>query len=186
MSIVQQSPIPSLFAIITVASLAPLLRGQTASDRIDELDEYWAVAAETVRKGDFEGYRKTFHLDAVLVSEIAGTSYPIARAFERWKEGFEDTKHGKIKANVEFRFSKRIGDGNSARNGHLSLQHNRSKWQSDMGNHPLPSVAGEKRRTVASRYGTAQIAGHKRRVACARKEEVHFAVILGSDSERRM
>ncbi|HBE67276.1 MAG TPA: hypothetical protein DDW52_03915 [Planctomycetaceae bacterium] len=92
----------------------PLKSVSASSQRTNELDVYWAAAAETVRSGDFEEYRKTFHRDAVLVSEIAGTSYPIAKAFERWKEGFEETKRGKLKANVEFRFSKRIGDSVTA------------------------------------------------------------------------
>ncbi len=42
------------------------------------------------------------------------TSQPLATALERWKPGFDDTKAGRAKASVEFRFSQRLGDGTTA------------------------------------------------------------------------
>ncbi len=39
---------------------------------------------------------------------ISGNSYPISDALDGWKQGFEDTKAGKMKASVEFRFSERF------------------------------------------------------------------------------
>ena len=36
------------------------------SARLNGLDAYWREAARTVREGDFEGYKATYHPDAVL------------------------------------------------------------------------------------------------------------------------
>ena len=41
-------------------------------------------------------------------------SVPIAQALAAWKAGFVDTKAGKSKADVRFRFSKRVGDSTTA------------------------------------------------------------------------
>lgn len=101
-------------SVLTLTFLASPSNAESLPDRVGELDNYWAAAAETVAAGDIKAYRKTFHQDAVLVSEISGTCYPIAQAFERWQAGFEETKTGKLKAKVEFRFSKRIGDETTA------------------------------------------------------------------------
>lgn len=102
-------------SVLTLTFLVSLSNaGARQPDRIGELDKYWAASAATVAAGDIKAYRKTFHKDAVVVSEISGSCYPIAQAFERWQAGFEDTKKGKIKAKVEFRFSKRIGDETTA------------------------------------------------------------------------
>ena len=37
-----------------------------------------------------------------------------SKALERWRQEFLDTKAGKFKANVEFRFSQRLGDETTA------------------------------------------------------------------------
>ena len=79
-----------------------------------DLDAYWAELARTVAEGDFEGYAATYHADAILVSGIAGTSYPISQALDGWKQGFVDTAAGVIKASVEFRFSQRLSDATTA------------------------------------------------------------------------
>ena len=42
------------------------------------------------------------------------SSVPIAKALAGWKKGFNNTKAGKQKDNVEFRFSQRIGDETTA------------------------------------------------------------------------
>lgn len=73
-----------------------------------ELTKFWEEASRTVQDGDFKGYANTFHKDAVLVNGISGNSYPISNALDGWKKGFEDTKAGKMKASVEFRFSERF------------------------------------------------------------------------------
>lgn len=79
-----------------------------------ELDAYWAKVSRSVREGDFEGYKSTCHTDGVLVTGANKTSVPLSMALARWKQGFLDTREGKIKADVEFRFSQRFGDETTA------------------------------------------------------------------------
>jgi hypothetical protein len=67
-----------------------------------------------VAEGDFDGYAATYHEDAILVSGIAGTSHPISQALDGWKQGFVDTKAGKMSASVEFRFTQRLSDETTA------------------------------------------------------------------------
>ncbi len=82
--------------------------------RIAEIDAYWAEVSRSVREGDFEGYKATCHEKGVLVSGGKKTCHPLSVALARWKQGFDDTKSGKMKANVEFRFSQRLGDETTA------------------------------------------------------------------------
>lgn len=86
------------------------------SERIKELDKFWAELSRTVREGDFEGYAATYHEDAVIIfaSGENKTSVPISKALAGWKQGFMDTKAGKAKSGVKFRFSQRIGDETTA------------------------------------------------------------------------
>lgn len=86
------------------------------SARIAELDDFYTELSKTVSEGDFEGYSELYHDDAVIVfgSGKKPVSFPIATALGFWKEGFDNTKAGKAKDNVEFRFSQRIGDGTTA------------------------------------------------------------------------
>jgi len=89
---------------------------QNDSTRIAELDRYWEKLNTSVIEGDFEVYKNCFHQDAVIVfaSGKNKTTVPIETALAGWKAGFDDTKAGKVKVNVEFRFSQRIGDGTTA------------------------------------------------------------------------
>ena len=92
---------------------------QTPADqqRIAEIDKtYWAEISRTVKEGDFEGSKATCHENAVLVTTSGKNkqSYPMTAALSRWKQGFLDTKQGKQKDNVSFRFSQRIGDETTA------------------------------------------------------------------------
>ena len=84
--------------------------------RIQELDKYWETLAKTVSEGDFEGYRKGYHKDAVIIfaSGKNKSSLSIEKALAGWKKGFLDTKNGKNKSHVAFRFSQRIGDATTA------------------------------------------------------------------------
>lgn len=86
------------------------------STRIDELNSYWKNLSKTVAEGDFEGYGKAYHKDAVIIFAFGKnkTSVPIEKALAGWKQGFDDTKKGKNISNVEFRFSQRIGDETTA------------------------------------------------------------------------
>lgn len=91
---------------------------QTTKDsmRLAELNRYWVELARTVRDGDFEGYGAAYHEDAVVIfaSGKNKVSIPISKALTNWKQGFIDTKKGKNKSDVEFRFSQRIGDETTA------------------------------------------------------------------------
>ncbi len=82
--------------------------------RLGELDAYWAEVSRAVREGDFEGYKATCHEEGVLVSGSRQNSQPLSKALARWKKDFVATKSGKIKGNVEFRFSGRLGDNTTA------------------------------------------------------------------------
>ncbi len=86
------------------------------SIRITELNRYFAELSRTVREGDFEGYKATYHKDAVCVFTTKNHQYanPIDVQLALWKQGIDDTKAGKTKNNVEFRFSQRVGDPTTA------------------------------------------------------------------------
>ena len=84
------------------------------SARLKELDDYWAEVSRCVNEGDFDGYKATCHKDGVYVSGKSNEAYPLSRALERWEQDFTDAKSGRIKASVEFRFSKRLGDKTTA------------------------------------------------------------------------
>ena len=81
---------------------------------ISELNALWSEVSRSVRQGDFAGYAATCHPQGVLVSEAKQTSYPLTKALAGWKQGFLDTRSGKMKASVAFRFSKRMGDEKTA------------------------------------------------------------------------
>lgn len=85
-----------------------------AQDRTAELDAFWAEVSRTVAEGDFEGYAATYHPDAILVSGLAETTYPISQALDGWKQGFLDTRAGIMGASVEFRFTRRLSDDTTA------------------------------------------------------------------------
>ncbi len=84
--------------------------------RIAELDKYWHELSKTVKEGDFKAYEAAYHPDAVIVFATGKnkTSVPLAKALAGWKQGFIDTKTGKNKSDVTFRFSQRIGDATTA------------------------------------------------------------------------
>lgn len=81
--------------------------------RTAELDKYWSYLAQTVREGDLENYAAAYHDDAVVIFGLQ-KSVPVAEAINGWKQLFTDTRSGKIKSNVEFRFDKRIGNETTA------------------------------------------------------------------------
>jgi hypothetical protein len=88
----------------------------TDSIRIAELNQYWTEVSRTVREGDFEGYKATYHKDAVCVFTTGKNkrTAPIDMQLDLWKKDFVDTKSGKTKNNVEFRFTQRVGDSTTA------------------------------------------------------------------------
>ncbi len=89
---------------------------QDSSKRISEIKQLYAEVSRTVKEGDFEGYKATYHKDAVVVYTTASKkgSIPIPTALKNWKIDFTDTKAGKTRNNVAFRFSQRVGDETTA------------------------------------------------------------------------
>lgn len=75
--------------------------------RLAELNNFWAEVSRTVNEGDFEGYKASYHEDAVVVftTRENKASTAIAKALMNWKQDFIDTKAGKTQNSVEFRFS---------------------------------------------------------------------------------
>lgn len=82
--------------------------------RLQELDEYWNRVSRAVQQGDFDAYQATCHASGILVSGKKSFSQPLKTALARWKQEFTDTKNGELRAQVEFRFSKRMGDATTA------------------------------------------------------------------------
>jgi len=83
-------------------------------DRDAELNKYWLNISRAVNTGDFAAYKASYHEDAVYISELTKTSIPIREAFKDWQQSFNDTKEAKIKVNLQFKFSQRLGDEKTA------------------------------------------------------------------------
>jgi len=95
--------------VIVLLALSSSLFAQTSTN--SQLNNFWREAERQVTEGDFEAYSKSFHPEAILVNGMNNTSIPIQRALDGWKAGFLDTRAGKMKASVRFRFSDQsVGD----------------------------------------------------------------------------
>jgi len=79
-----------------------------------ELNDFWVDMSRAVIEGDFKRCKGLYHPDAILVNGFGDDSYPIAGALSKWKQGFDDTKAGKAKSSVSFRFSQRRNDASTA------------------------------------------------------------------------
>jgi hypothetical protein len=115
------------FANTTTITLVEKNKIYNDSLRQAELNTFWAEVSRTVREGDFEGYKATYHEDAVVVFTTGEnkSSISITKALSNWKQDFIDTKAGKTKNTVEFRFSQRVGNENTAHEtGIFSFQSN--------------------------------------------------------------
>lgn len=100
---------------LKVALIAMLITSSAiAQNRISELNAYWNVVKEKVEAGDVAGYGSTFHEDGVLVSETSESCYALKKALIRWQDGLEKTAKGLTKVQLDFRFSERLGDNESA------------------------------------------------------------------------
>lgn len=85
----------------------------TFDSREESLNKYWADLAEAAKEGNFEGMKSLYHQDAVVVKP--DTTFAVSRAFKvRWKKEILEVKNGKRANTLAFRFSKRIGDNNTA------------------------------------------------------------------------
>jgi hypothetical protein len=114
--------IRSAIFILTVLSISAsgttqektTVTDQAGKARLAELDAYWAEVSRAVREGDFKAYTATCHPEGVLVSGTKKMSQPLATALARWEKDFTATREGKVRGNVEFRFSQRLGDATTA------------------------------------------------------------------------
>ncbi len=102
------------FAAMAFAQSSLAADPVSEGDRLKQLDRFWAAVSQAVASGDFAAYQATCHPEGVLVSGSKKMTEPLAEALKRWKSGFDDTRAGKMKASVQFKFSQRIGDANSA------------------------------------------------------------------------
>ncbi|MFN8517753.1 MAG: nuclear transport factor 2 family protein [Chloroflexia bacterium] len=74
--------------------------------------DVWSAVAASVVHDDIAAMGRTYHPDAVLVSE--GGTRSIATALAGWGKGMVDNKAKGIHATVEFRFTKRQDDAETA------------------------------------------------------------------------
>jgi hypothetical protein len=104
--------------MITTLATAQVSKTVVTADsiRIAELNQYWKEVSRTVREGDFEGYKATYHKDAVCVFTTGKNkrTASIDAQLALWKKDFVDSKSGKTTNNVEFRFTQRVGDSTTA------------------------------------------------------------------------
>lgn len=101
-------------AVVLALVFSSVLAQAPDTERLAELDAYWAEISRCVKAGDFEGYKATATKDASLILGAQKKAYPLAKAFKQWKEGFVHTKSGEVEASVDFRFSERFGDETTA------------------------------------------------------------------------
>ena len=99
------------FVIITLISIQYMYAGDKI---LDEIDIACDKLKKTISSGDFRSFKSSYHRDAVLVNGISNKCYPIKKAFDGWKKGFDDTKEGSMDANLELKFSQRIFDSSTA------------------------------------------------------------------------
>ena len=96
---------------LALLALAPIpAHAQIAA----ELDALWARVAESVAVGDPELYLSTYHPDAIFVSARRGITRTVAEDVEANRAAWEDTREGRARRSVEFRFTERIHGENSA------------------------------------------------------------------------
>lgn len=107
-----RSSIALLIGLAVSAGSATPVAGQArpSSAAIDA--EVWAPVAASVVNQDIVAMGRVYHPDAVLVSNNGTQS--LRTALAGWGKGMEDNKTKGIRATVEFRFSKRQDDADTA------------------------------------------------------------------------
>lgn len=103
-----------VFCSLFLAPLSLAADPSPEAERLKALDALWAEVSRTVSAGDFAGYSATCHGEGVLVAGTSGKSVPLATALKNWEPEFIDTKAGRMKASVVFRFGQRLGDATTA------------------------------------------------------------------------
>lgn len=79
-----------------------------------ELDALWADVSRAVATGDPDLYLSTYHPDAIFVSARRGITRTVAEDVDANRSAWNDTRDGRARRSVEFRFSERLNSENSA------------------------------------------------------------------------
>jgi len=106
-------------AVIVTAVICLLLTAPAVaqSDPIEnELDEFWAEVSRTVAEGDHEGMIATYHPDGVWVAATSDSYRTQLFTDDREQLAADnaETRSGARTRRVEFRFSSRVHDQNTA------------------------------------------------------------------------
>ena len=103
---------PWLFpTAVVLLTLVPLLAHAQVTT---ELDALWAEVAQAVATGDTELYLSTYHPDAIFVSARRGITRTVAEDVEANRAAWNDTREGRARRSVEFRFTERLHSEHSA------------------------------------------------------------------------
>ena len=120
----------SLLVLIIV-----LVSTQRAHSQVDtvlqELNAYWAEMARTLSEGDFEGMQSLYHPDAIWEGG-SGDSLTISLESEpllAFKPFLEEVRAGNRRAGIEFRFSSRNYDENTAHEIGVMRSHDEPEGQ---------------------------------------------------------
>ena len=101
----------SIQLLLLVALLAPL---QARAQVTTELDALWAEVSRSVATGDADLYLSTYHPDAIFVSARRGVTRTVAEDVEANRDAWNDTREGRARRSVEFRFTERLNSASSA------------------------------------------------------------------------
>ena len=101
----------STLLLLSAVSLAPL---QAHAQVTTELDALWADVSRSVATGDADLYLSTYHPDAIFVSSRRGITRTVAEDVEANRAAWNDTRNGRARRSVEFRFTERLNSAISA------------------------------------------------------------------------
>jgi len=104
-------PRASIRLLLTLLALAPL---PAHAQVTTELDVLWARVAQSVATGDPDLYLSTYHPDAIFVSARRGITRTVAEDVEANRATWNDTREGRARRSVEFRFTERLHSPTSA------------------------------------------------------------------------
>jgi ketosteroid isomerase-like protein len=97
--------------LFSIVSLAPL---QAHAQVATELDALWADVSRSVATGDADLYLSTYHPDAIFVSTRRGITRTVAEDVEANRPAWNETRDGRARRSVEFRFTERLNSATSA------------------------------------------------------------------------
>lgn len=101
----------SIRLLLALLAFAPLpAKAQVAT----ELDALWARVAQSVVTGNPDLYLSTYHPDAIFVSARRGITRTVAEDVEANRAAWNDTREGRARRSVEFRFTERLHSQTSA------------------------------------------------------------------------